>query len=194
MTFFENRAVYEIMWKNIVNLGRPQMTIWSMRITFWIPESTNYTLIICNTYWFSTATMFYDRASMLGYGTLPVFFNFKTFHLIHHIRSFPSNWGKITTILNFICGNKTPARCNRWFLLQILLLAQYVSGITMRLSGAREYYTDGCCLYYLVLWFSSCRYGVELRVMCPVCGLLQQWCPKHVEQATRSTIIIICCI
>jgi hypothetical protein len=25
----------------------------------------------------------------------------------------------------------------------------------------------------LVLWFSSCRYGVELRVMCPVCGLLQ---------------------
>jgi len=27
----------------------------------------------------------------------------------------------------------------------------------------------GCCLWYLVLWFSSCRYGVELRVMCPVC-------------------------
>ena len=39
-------------------------------------------------------------------------------------------------------------------------------------SGAREYYTSGCCLSYLVLWFSSCRYGVELRVMCPVCGLL----------------------
>ena len=32
-------------------------------------------------------------------------------------------------------------------------------------SGAREYYTDGRCLWYLVLWFSSCRYGVELRVM-----------------------------
>jgi hypothetical protein len=39
-------------------------------------------------------------------------------------------------------------------------------------SGAREYYTGGCRLWYLVLWFSSCRYGVELRVMCPVCGLL----------------------
>jgi hypothetical protein len=26
-------------------------------------------------------------------------------------------------------------------------------------SGAREYYTVGCCLWYLVLWFSSCRYG-----------------------------------
>jgi hypothetical protein len=23
-------------------------------------------------------------------------------------------------------------------------------------------------------WFSSCQYGVELRVVCPVCGLLQQ--------------------
>jgi hypothetical protein len=29
-------------------------------------------------------------------------------------------------------------------------------------SGAREYYTDGCCLWYLVLCFSSCQYGVEL--------------------------------
>ena len=38
-------------------------------------------------------------------------------------------------------------------------------------SGAREYYTGGCCLWYLVLWFSSCRYGVELRFMCPVYGL-----------------------
>ena len=38
-------------------------------------------------------------------------------------------------------------------------------------SGAREYYTSACCLSYLVLWFSSCRYGVELRVVCPVCGL-----------------------
>ena len=37
-------------------------------------------------------------------------------------------------------------------------------------SGAREYCTGGCCLWCLVLWFSSCRYGVELRVMCTVCG------------------------
>ena len=38
-------------------------------------------------------------------------------------------------------------------------------------SGAREYYTDGRCLWYLVFWFSDCRYGVELEVMCPVCRL-----------------------
>ena len=32
----KNRAVYEIMWKNIVDPGRPQMTIWRMRIACWI--------------------------------------------------------------------------------------------------------------------------------------------------------------
>ena len=34
-------------------------------------------------------------------------------------------------MLHIICGNKMPTRCNRWFLLQILLLAQHVSGTTM---------------------------------------------------------------
>jgi hypothetical protein len=29
---------------------------------------------------------------------------------------------------SLICGNKMPTRCNRWFLLQILLLVQHVSG------------------------------------------------------------------
>jgi len=33
--FFGNRAIYEIMWKNILERGRPQMTIWRMRITYW---------------------------------------------------------------------------------------------------------------------------------------------------------------
>jgi len=34
--FFENRAVYEIMWKNILEPDRPQMGIWHMRIARWI--------------------------------------------------------------------------------------------------------------------------------------------------------------
>jgi len=41
--FFENRAVYEIMWKNIVEWGWPQMTIWRMRIACWIPKATTHT-------------------------------------------------------------------------------------------------------------------------------------------------------
>jgi hypothetical protein len=31
-SFLKNRAIYEITWKNIVELGRPQMTIWRMCI------------------------------------------------------------------------------------------------------------------------------------------------------------------
>jgi len=33
---------------------------------------------------------------------------------------------------------------------------------------------SGCCLWYLVLRFSSYWSGVELRVMCLVCRMLQQ--------------------
>jgi hypothetical protein len=39
--FFENLAVYEIMWENIVERGRPQMTIWRMGIAWCIPQTTN---------------------------------------------------------------------------------------------------------------------------------------------------------
>jgi len=39
--FPESRAVYEIMWKNIVERGRPQVTVWRMRVACWIPKATN---------------------------------------------------------------------------------------------------------------------------------------------------------
>jgi len=47
--FFENCAVCGIMWENIVQTDRLQMTIWRMRIACWIPKATD-TLRICNTY------------------------------------------------------------------------------------------------------------------------------------------------
>ena len=37
----KNLTTYEIMWKSIVEPGRPQMTIWRMRIAWWIPKVTN---------------------------------------------------------------------------------------------------------------------------------------------------------
>jgi hypothetical protein len=37
----ENRAAFEIMWKNIVEPEGPQMTIWHMRIACGIPEAAN---------------------------------------------------------------------------------------------------------------------------------------------------------
>ena len=65
-------------------------------------------------------------------------------------------------------------RCNRWFLLQILLLAQHVSGTIMPIiRSSRESYKWLLPVVFGA-WFSSCWYGVELRVLCPVCGLLQQ--------------------
>jgi hypothetical protein len=36
-----DRAVYEIMLKNLVEPCRPQMTIWRIHITFWITKDTN---------------------------------------------------------------------------------------------------------------------------------------------------------
>ena len=55
VTVFENRAVYEIMWKNVVEPGRPQMTTLRMRIVSWKIKATNthseYTILLlfrCN--------------------------------------------------------------------------------------------------------------------------------------------------
>ena len=50
------------------------------------------------------------------------------------------------------------------FLLQILLIAQHVSGTTMPIIRSSRVLYSGCCLWYFVLWFSSCWSGVELRV------------------------------
>ena len=46
------------------------------------------------------------------------------FHLPIPVEVVNTKW------LSFICGNKMPTRCNRWFSLQILLLVQHVSGTT----------------------------------------------------------------
>jgi len=54
-------------------------------------------------------------------------------------------------------------------------------------------YTDGCCLWYLALWFTGRWSVVELWVMCPVCGVLLDlnWaapCRTHKPQLeTRTT-------
>ena len=41
----------------------------------------------------------------------------------------------------------------RRFLLQILLLAQHVSGTTMPIIRSSRVLYSGCCLWYFVLWF-----------------------------------------
>jgi hypothetical protein len=39
--FFENRAFHEIMWENILERGRPQITIWRMRLPCRVINATN---------------------------------------------------------------------------------------------------------------------------------------------------------
>jgi hypothetical protein len=69
--FSENRALYKIMWKNIVEPDGAQMTIWRMRLACWITNATN-TLRICNTYcFFPLQQWLHERTSMLRY-TYPI--------------------------------------------------------------------------------------------------------------------------
>jgi hypothetical protein len=73
--YFFNRAVYEIMWKNIVERGRPHMTIWRMRVACRIPKTTNthreYVILIA----FPQQQWSYERTSVLR--CLP-FFRFRS--------------------------------------------------------------------------------------------------------------------
>ena len=71
--FFLNRTVYEIMWKNILQRGRPQMTIWRMGIACWIPKATNthshYVIHIA----FPFQQRLHERASILRYTCIVCF-------------------------------------------------------------------------------------------------------------------------
>jgi hypothetical protein len=60
------------------------------------------------------------------------------------------------------------------FVLQILWLAQHVSGTFMPIIRNSRVLYKWLLSVVFGAWFSSCRYSVELRVVCPVCGLLQQ--------------------
>ena len=59
------------------------------------------------------------------------------------------------------------------FLLQILLLAQHVSGTIMPIIRSSRVLYKWLLPVLFGAWFSSCRYGVELRVVCLVCGLFR---------------------
>ena len=39
--FSENHAVNGIIWRNMIERGRPQMTRWSMRVSRWVAKAKN---------------------------------------------------------------------------------------------------------------------------------------------------------
>jgi hypothetical protein len=70
--FVENRAFYEILWENIVQPDRPELTIWHMRIAWWITKATNthseYVILIA----FPLQQWLDERASIYVTRSLPV--------------------------------------------------------------------------------------------------------------------------
>jgi hypothetical protein len=54
--FFGNFAVCEIMWQYVVEPGRPQITMWHMRVACWVPKPKN-TFQMCTMYCYFTATI-----------------------------------------------------------------------------------------------------------------------------------------
>jgi len=73
-THIFNRAVYEIIWKNVVQPGRPQITIWRMRIACRITKAINihpdYILLIV----FLLKQWLHECSSMLLASTFPGLF------------------------------------------------------------------------------------------------------------------------
>jgi len=65
--FFENHAVYEIMWNYVVETGRPQTTIWRMRIACWISKTINTLSKYVVRISFPLQQWLHERTSVLRY-------------------------------------------------------------------------------------------------------------------------------
>ena len=68
-----------------------------------------------------------------------------------------------------ICGNKMPTRCNKWYLLQILLLAQHVSGTIMHIIRSSR---------VLYRWTLSVVFGA-VKTEKVICSLGNKICNKY---------------
>jgi hypothetical protein len=62
--FYENRSVYEILWKNTVE---KHMKIWRMRIACWITKATNTHTEYVTLTAFPLQQWLHERTSMLRY-------------------------------------------------------------------------------------------------------------------------------
>ena len=90
-----------------------------------------------------------------------------------------------------------PTRRNRGFYWRSYCLPNMFWAPLCPSLAAQDYYTVVCCLWYFVLWFSSCWSGVELWVVCLVCGMLRApLCPSSGAQEYYTVVAacgISCC-
>jgi hypothetical protein len=92
--------------------------------------------------------------------------------VLYHLQKYITIWiwCDFDRASSSICGNKMPTRCNRWFLLQILLLAQHVLGtITPNIRSSRALYrwllpvVFGALVSKLSVWCGPEGYVSSLR-------------------------------
>jgi hypothetical protein len=62
-----------------------------------------------------------------------------------------------------------------WFFIEKFIIRSTCFGHHYVHHQELKIYTDGCCLWYLKLGFTGRWSGVELWVMCPVCGMFLDW-------------------
>ena len=101
-------------------------------------------------------------------------------------------WCDFDRASSLICGNKMTTRCNRWFLLQILLLAQHVSGTTMPIiRSSRVLYkwllpvVFGALVFKLSVWCGAEDYVSGLRAASPRTGHITL---RGIEQLRQDMI------
>ena len=87
---------------------------------------------------------------------------------------------------NLICGNKMPTRCNRGFYCRSYCLLNMFRAPLCPSSGAQEYCTVVAACGISCCGFSSCWSGVELRVICLVCRMLQHQ-TSNLKTTARNT-------
>ena len=81
-----------------------------------------------------------------------------------------------------ILGNKMPTRCNRWFLLQILLLAQHVSGTNMPIIRSSR---------VLYKWLLPVVFGALVLNLSVWCGAEGYVSGLRAAQQAATTYIIL---
>ena len=77
------------------------------------------------------------------------------------------------------------------FLLQILLLAQHVSGTTMPIIRSSRVLYSGCCMWYLVLWFSILQTGHKTFSSTPDEQLENHSNKYHRQQPLYNTLEVL---
>jgi low affinity Fe/Cu permease len=87
VTFLENRIVYEIVWKNVIEQGRPpQMAIWRLCIACWINKTTNtQSQVVLLLIVFPLLQWMDEWAQYYVISTLPVLFSINSVQTIMYL-------------------------------------------------------------------------------------------------------------